>query len=113
MLLLAGCSAPGTSEAPAQAEGDERIACALAGAADFAANCAVERGTVEGAPILIVRHPDGGFRRFAITDDGRGVAPADGAQEATILLTGTLLEVTVGEDRYRFPVTVKRDAAKP
>ncbi len=114
VLLIAGCSAADspTADAPTQAEGDERIACALGGATEFARNCAVERAEVEGAPILIVRHPDGGFRRFAVTDDGRGVAPADGAQDAAVALSGSLLEVTVGEDRYRFPVTVRDHAGQ-
>ncbi|MGH6787447.1 MAG: hypothetical protein ACREBO_11495 [Novosphingobium sp.] len=107
-LLLFGCSA---AEAPTQAAGEEHIACALAGAKDFAPNCAVERAEVDGGRVLVVRHPDGGFRRFAVTDDGRGVAPADGAQAAAMALSGNVLEVTVDGDRYRFPVTVKGDAA--
>jgi hypothetical protein len=105
-LVLAACSAT----APKVAEGAEHIACALAGASQFAPNCAVERVTQGGALFLIVRHPDGAFRRFEVLEDGRGLALADGAEVAQIELSGAELEVAVGPDRYRFPATVKRDA---
>jgi hypothetical protein len=107
LLMLAGCS----QQAPAVAEGEEHIACALAGAAGFAPDCAVERVTKDGALTLVVRHPDGGFRRFDVLKDGRGLAVSDGAEQAQVALAGDALEVTVGTDRYRFPATTKGDAA--
>ena len=107
LLLLAGC----LEQAPAVAEGAEHVACALAGAAEFAPDCAVERVVKDGALTLVVRHPDGGFRRFDVLKDGRGVAPADGSELATVALSGNLLEVKVGTDRYRFPATASGDAA--
>ena len=100
--LLAGCSA---EQAPKQAEGAEHIACALAGAREFAPNCAVERSLADGTLTLVVRHPDGGFRRFEVLKDGRGLAAADGAEIAATALAGDMLEVSVGTDRYRFPAT--------
>ena len=60
LLCLAGCSA-GESSAKAA---DDAIDCAVHGAARFAHVCAVERGEGPDARLLIVRHPDGGFRRF-------------------------------------------------
>jgi len=107
LLLLAACS-QGASEPPA-AHPDDLIECAVAGAASFARDCAVERGQVDGAPILIIRHPDGGFRRFEITADGTGVVAADGAQAAQVALLDDGIEVTVGTDRYRLPATIAGD----
>jgi len=113
-LLLAACSAepgtqartaPSSDSAPAQ---DDRIACALHGAADFSRDCIVERAPKDGVLYLVVRHPDGAFRRFKVLKDGRGVAVADGADEAETKLTGEILEVKVGNDRYRFPATQKQ-----
>ena len=87
--------------------GVNEVACALGGAKVLADVCAVERIKARDGLLLIVRHPDGGFRRFAVTGDGLGVASADGADKADVQLVGNEIEVTVGDDRYRFPVTVK------
>ncbi len=106
VLALLGCSSP----TPVVAEKVEHIACALAGASQFVPDCVIERARQDGALILIVRHPDGAFRRFEVLADGKGMALADGAEVAQLKLTGVELEVTVGPDRYRFPATAKRDA---
>ncbi len=111
-LLVAAALASCSSPAPKVAEGGEHIACALGGANQFAPDCAVERAWQDGALVLIVRHPDGAFRRFDVLGGGKGLALADGAEVAQLKLAGAELEVTVGPDRYRFPVTTKRDAAQ-
>jgi hypothetical protein len=110
LLLLAACS-PQAAEAPA-ANPDDLIECAVAGAAAFARDCAVERSRVEGAPILTVRHPDGGFRRFELTGTGPGVVTADGAQPAKVSRREDGIEVAVGTDRYRFPAAIVDDGAR-
>ena len=89
-------------------DGEERIDCALRGAGQFARECAVERARQDATLYLVVRHPDGAFRRFEVLRDGRGLAAADGAEEAETRLSGAILEVTVGKDRYRFPATQKQ-----
>lgn len=105
LLLLAACS---KAVVPDTAAGEEAIGCALDGAKTFANVCAVDRARqAGGALVLIVRHPGGAFRRFEVLKDGRGLAVADGAQEAQNTLSGTVLEVVVGDDRYRFPVHAK------
>jgi hypothetical protein len=118
VLALAACSsekeagAPAASAAPETAgelaESEERIDCALRGAGEFARECVVERASQGATLYLVVHHPDGAFRRFEVLKDGRGMAVADGAEEAQTRLSGKLLEVTVGKDRYRFPATQKQ-----
>ena len=95
-----------------QAEGVEHVACALGEAAQFTDNCAVERSTQDGKAVLVVRHPDGGFRRFVVEPDGRGVSLADGADVPKVAVSGNVLDVSVGGDRYRFPFTVKANGAR-
>ncbi|PZQ56213.1 MAG: hypothetical protein DI555_06215 [Novosphingobium pentaromativorans] len=110
-LALAACSAG--DKAPEQAEGGERIACAVAGSAELKPVCAVERAEEQGRLVLVVHHPDGGFRRFAVMTDGSGLAVADGAQVAVTRLDGDRLDVSLGADRYLFPATRTPDAPQP
>ena len=109
VLALAGCS---SGAVPKQAEGAEHIACALAGAQQFAPVCAIERlaKAQDGDDVVVVRHPDGGFRRFVLIDGGTRIATADGVDEVQAAKVGPDLEVTVGQDRYRFPSAPKPDA---
>lgn len=102
-LLAAGACSQG-AEAPPP-DPDSLIECAIDSTA-FARECTVERHVTDGALTLVVRHPDGGFRRFEVLTDGRGVATADGADLAQVRLADGGIEVTVGEDRYRLPATV-------
>lgn len=116
-LALAACSSEKSAADAASpagpAGGDEHIACAVGGAGGLARVCAVESDEDGGILFLTVRHPDGGFRRFEVLKDGRGLATADGAVTAANVLVGKELEVTVGSDRYRFPATVTNNAARP
>ena len=105
LILLAACDGGGeqTSATAAAAPGD-RIECALGGAEAFVRECALE---LEGE-LLTLRHPDGGFRRLRITDDGRGVVAADGAVPADVQVSaGNRIEVGLDGDRYRLPATVR------
>jgi len=85
------------------------LSCAVNGAAAFATTCTAERVLVDGAPVLVFRHADGGFRRFDVLAGGT-VAEADGAQRATVVRTGTMLDVTVGADRYQFDTSMLGNA---
>lgn len=80
------------------------IECALDGAAGFAPDCTMERHEAGGESELIVRHPDGGFRRFQLGVEGRGLITADGAEQAEVSNAGGYAEVRVGADRYRLPL---------
>jgi hypothetical protein len=103
--LMAGCSRH--AEAPKVAEGGEHVACALGKGAEFAMNCAVERSRAGDEQVLVVRHPDGGFRRLSVRQDGSGLAATDGADSAKVAVNGPFLEVAIGDDRYRIPFAVK------
>lgn len=98
LLCVAACSSG--EEAPA----GDTIACAVDGASDFAEVCSAERWRVEDKTLLVIRHPDGGFRRFEILPEGRGLAIADGMEDARVELVDGFIEANVAEDRYRIPV---------
>ncbi len=101
LVLLPACGGP-----PA-ARPEDRIECALDGAAEFERACVVERSAHRG-DVLTLRGPGGGFRRLAVTRDGRGVAAADGAEPAAVKVLGPdLIEVSIGADRYRLPARVR------
>jgi hypothetical protein len=81
----------------------------VAGGQWFLEECSVEQQLQDGTLFLTVRHKDGAFRRFEVVADGRGLVPADGAQEAISEMVDGRLTVRVGDDRYRFPATIKGD----
>jgi glucose/arabinose dehydrogenase len=92
--------------ATATTEADDRIECAVDGAA-FARACTLERAAGPDGLVLTVHAPSGGFRRLLVTKDGRGVAAADGAEPAKVTVLGPgRIEVAIGGDRYRLPATV-------
>lgn len=92
----------------AEAADNGRVQCAPAGGAAFARNCEIERTETERGMVLTIRHPDGGFRRLLVTSDGRGVVAADGAEPAVVTLLGKdEIEVALGDDHYRLPVTLQ------
>jgi hypothetical protein len=107
-LCLAGCSA---GEPSAKAAADV-IDCAIHGAADFMHACTVERREEDGARLLIVHHPDGGFRRFRLLEGGAGLAAADGAEPVAIARTGGRIDASIDGDRYRFPVIMLGDDSR-
>ena len=84
----------------------ELVQCAIGPGSEFGSDqdgrCAVERIELDGEEVLVVHHPGGGFRRFALAEDGSGLTAYDGADEAVRTLDGEVLEVAVGVDRYRF-----------
>ncbi len=114
-LALAGCDNRPDNEklAEAEARGDAeaanegRIACAVGGRDKFSRTCETEQIGGGEQNMLIVRHPDGGFRRFNIVP-GLGVEAADGAETAQVsIIEDGLIEVVVGEDRYRLPARMQ------
>jgi hypothetical protein len=121
-LTLAACGGD-TTDADLKAAEDQqakdaaaagKIECALAGNTSFNRNCTTERVSGAEGQLLVVRHPDGGFRRFKILTDGRGLAPADGIDpdfKLTVMGNG-MIEVRSAEDIYRLPAAIKGEVAK-
>ncbi|MBD59202.1 MAG: hypothetical protein CL808_03655 [Citromicrobium sp.] len=95
-------SPSGTAPADSQS-----IACALNGASDFDSTCSVERSEIDGATLLAVFHPDGGFRRFEVMSDGSGLSAVAGADVVAQTLQGDILEIAIATNRYRFPADVR------
>jgi|GEM_PF-333840 len=116
-VFLAACQPSDGDDVPDPAElakepvdydFDDEIECALNGGQEFSPFCRVQRVKQDdGSMVLVVRHPDGGFRRFLVLTDGRGLEAADGSEEAASAVVDGRLDITVGQDRYRFPATVK------
>ena len=113
VLAACGGDSGGTDGAEnGKAAGAVEIECALAGQKSFDSVCTTETMPGEKGKMLVVRHPDGGFRRFNILTDGRGLTPADGFDETSIRIMGSgMIEVRSGDDIYRLPADIK--AAKP
>ncbi len=89
---------------------DGKIECALAGKKDFGRVCETERIAGPNGQILVIRHPDGGFRRFKVLTDGRGLAAAEGADPTSIkILNSGEIELASGDDLYRLPAQLKSD----
>lgn len=105
-LCLAMAACDGSSGKPAKRPEvvEAGVAdCAIGLHAKWSPACAVERER----DILTLRHGDGGFRRFQIVHDGRGLIVADGAEPATVVPVGKeLIELSVGQDRYRLPASI-------
>lgn len=110
ILLLASACSEGEVQAQAEA-GADPIECAIGPGSDFGPDCLVERTSEGDAQVLVVRHANGGFRRFEQLPDGAGLASFDGADVVTQKLEGDTLVIEVGGDRYRFPARAKDDAA--
>lgn len=91
-----------------QANEEGRVNCATGGSGEFKRVCDVDREESPRGLLLTLRNPDGGFHRVLVTDDGRGVIAADGAEKAQVtIVRKDEIEVALGGDSYRLPATVK------
>lgn len=99
--LLSGAGLSGKGEVAANGF---PVSCRLSGQADFADGCTLEwlADTTGGEREFVIRHEDGGFRRFLLSGDGRRVNVGAGAEplEAEGPSNG-LIELRVGGDAYR------------
>ena len=77
-LALSACGSGGAVQEQAE-EGAKPVDCALGEGSDFGPFCMLETGELDGESLVTIRHPDGGFRRFVVQEDGSGLAVADGA----------------------------------
>ncbi|HEU0044701.1 hypothetical protein [Sphingomonas sp.] len=106
LLPLAACGQPEQEQARAAEQRAvaeaPKFPCAHGGG-DLVAECTAERTRTAQGWILTLRHPDGHFRRLAVSADGQSVASADGAQPATVERGANGIEVTIAGDHYRLP----------
>ena len=112
VAVLSACSGGGQAD-DEQASGKQaadRVRCALAGAANFAPDCSREIAQGLGGEVWVIRHPDGGFRRFVLIEDGARIATADGSEEVQTDRVGADLEVQVAGNRYLFPAAAEPEA---
>ena len=110
---LAACGGESADQSGGTASAANKVECALAGASAFERKCSTETMPGENGKMLVIRNPNGGFRRFNILTDGRGLSPADGFDETTInLIGGGMIEVSSGDDKYRLPADIKASAQK-
>lgn len=112
-LALAACDEGANKAArtfaPSSSTREALADCAIGVGAQWTRTCLVERDR----SVLTIRHADGGFRRFQILDDQRGLASADGMEPAKIaIISDGQIEVSAGEDHYRLPATVSPTAAR-
>ncbi|MCH2487229.1 MAG: hypothetical protein MK010_05750 [Erythrobacter sp.] len=93
-MLLSACSGGPVQE---QAEaGAIPVECAIGPGSELAPDCLVE---TDGDK-LVIRHPDGSFRRLVRSEDR--LVTADGAGEPVMSNNGESVEFTVDGDRYRW-----------
>ncbi len=98
-IIAGACSAPEGAQA-----GSETVPCALAGSGPLDQSCSVVRERTPRGALLTLTAPDGGFRRLLVTEDGRGVIPADGAEPAVVTLRdGNRAEIAIAGERYLLP----------
>ncbi|AUW58541.1 hypothetical protein C1T17_10965 [Sphingobium sp. SCG-1] len=103
LLLMSGCDQQGgAAVAKVDPDAPDTVRCQLAGSVKPEPVCRIE---VAGN-LLTIRHPDGGFRRFRIVTDGRGLIAADGAAVAGVTIREpNHIAVDVDGDLYDLPAT--------
>ena len=119
MLSACGSDKPDNSKlaeaeqkAAKSAEEDGRVLCALDGATVFDRSCTMDRLSGQNGEEVVLSRGDGGFRRLRMIPEGGGLAAADGAEPAKqAIVDDGLLEITIGNDRYRLPAKTKAKVA--
>jgi hypothetical protein len=107
LLVLAGlvsaCNGVSGEGSEAKLAEMPPVACRMGAGQAFAPQCHAEWREGEGdARILILHHPDGGFRRLLVSGDGKRVNVADGS-EALQVANGKAgeVELSVGDVAYQ------------
>ncbi len=102
LLALALTSCGAEAGAP---EGTN-IDCAIGAGADYSTVCTIERVSDEEGDVLLLHHPDGGFRRLTYKVQTGELSTVDGADllEDRSLEPGKAREFAIGEDRYLVPI---------
>ena len=100
--LLAACSAEPEAAPGIAEQGGIAIECALSGSDEFVRQCRLSEEIPGANAEFVVRHPDGGFRRLALSESPAGFDVGDGAGEASSERQGDWVVLTIENDRYRW-----------
>ncbi len=114
-FALSACSSDEEDIAAAQEAAlvGNKIECALNGADVFSLSCATQRLSIDGSTILMIRHTDGGFKRFRILSDGRGLETAEGYDDSQIeIIDEDHIILTSGGDKYKLKAQFKGGLAR-
>ena len=81
------------------------VSCALSGQSGLTDDCWTVPVGHNDRWTMTIHHPDGGFRRFVVDQDGT-ISAADGASSViqTRLSNGST-EIAIDGDRYRLPAS--------
>jgi len=104
LSMFAACSDDEAEIAAAQKASlvGNKIECALNGSQEFILKCATERVSSGDDTLLLIRHYDGGFRRFRILTDGRGLENSEGFDDSVIeIIDNNNIILSSGLDRYK------------
>lgn len=103
LFMLAACDNEAEIAAAQQAAlVGNKIECALNGSDSFLLICATERVVTDNGTILMIRHSDGGFQRFRILTDGRGLEVAEGFDDSRIeIIDEDYIILSSGNDKYK------------
>lgn len=103
VAAVPGCGQTPSETAAAPDPGPERVECRIGPEAGFERFCRIEQAGDE----IVVRKPDGGFRRLRLVRDGRGVVAADGAEPARVsIVADNAILVEIGGDAFRLPARI-------
>lgn len=98
-LGVAAIALTACSGASSQKETGQKIDCFVNGAGGLAQACTLEP---VNATSFIVRHPDGGFRRFVYSRDGK--LTTDGAEQPFLSQEGEgVMQLSISGNVYRLP----------
>jgi hypothetical protein len=104
LALVGAASGCGGSPPQEQISEAARVPCHTLEASDVELTCAMrwEGKAGQSASHLVITHPDGSFRRFVVSDGGKSIEAADGAEPAiTFGPDNGKIIVQVGQYRYR------------
>jgi len=106
-VLLAACGAeePGAmtngAAPPKPGQPDNRIDCLLAGMARAERVCSMEYSQSPDGPVVLLRRPDGGFRRLLRTPERPFYVAADGAEQPVVIQTRDgVTRIQIGGDQF-------------
>jgi hypothetical protein len=106
-FALSACGSGDSADPVAAPEDEGAIDCRVRGDDSFERSCTLEAHESEVGRTLVLRYPDGGFRRLLVADDGAIVA-ADGAERAlTTEREDGRIQVSLGGDDFLLPASVR------